>query len=139
MSAEEQSAVIGQWIEAWNKQDLDAIEDLLAPGYVRHDANLSDVHGSRAELEFIAGVVSAFPDLQFRMEQLIAQDDHVATRLALRGTHRGPFLGVPATGREVAFESMEVFRLDGDKIAEQWVVMNALGLFQQLGAIPSPA
>ena len=87
----------------------------------------------------MAGVVSAFPDLHLRIEQLIAQDDLVAARLALRGTHRGPFLGVPATGRDVAFESMEVFRLASDKIAEQWVVMNVLGLFQQLGAIPSPA
>ena len=57
----------------------------------------------------------------------------------MRGTHQGDFVGVPATGREVRFESMEVFRLDSGKVAEQWVVMNALGLFQQLGAIPTPA
>ena len=139
MSVEEQNAVIGQWIEAWNKQDLDAAEDLLAPDYVRHDANMPDVDGPKAELEFIAGVVSAFPDLYLRAEQVIAQDELVAARLSLRGTHQGEFLGVPATGREVAFESMEVFRLASGKIAEQWVVMNALGLFQQLGAIPSPA
>ena len=139
MSVEAQSAVIGQWIEAWNKQDLDAVKDLLAPGYVRHDANLPDVDGPEAELEFIAGVVRAFPDLQLRIEQVIVQDDLVAARLALRGTHRGPFLGVPATGREVAFESTEFFRLASDKVAEQWVVMNAMGLFQQLGVIPTPA
>ena len=139
MSVEAQGAVIDQWIEAWNKQDLDAVQDLLAPRYVRHDANLPDVDGPEAELEFIAGVVSAFPDLHLRIEQLIVQDDLVAARLALRATHRGPFLGVPATGREVAFESTEVFRLASDKVAEQWVVMNALGLFQQLGAIPTPA
>ena len=97
------------------------------------------MNGPGAALEFIAGVVNAFPDLHLRVEQLIVQDDLVAVRLFLRGSHRGAFLGVPATGREVAFESMEVYRLASDKIAEQWVVMNALGLFQQLGAIPSPA
>ena len=49
MSVEEQNAAIGRWIEAWNKQDLDAVEDLLAPGYVRHDANLPDVDGPKAD------------------------------------------------------------------------------------------
>jgi len=139
MSVEEQNAIIGQWIEAWNKHDLDAARGLLAPDYVRHDANMPEMDGPGAALEFIAGVLSAFPDLRLRVEQLIVQDDLVAVRLFLQGSHRGEFSGVPATGREVAFESMEVFRVAGDKIAEQWVVLNALGLFQQLGAIPSPA
>ncbi len=139
MSVDEQNAIIGQWIEAWNKQDLDAAERLLAPDYLRHDANMPDMEGPRAARDFIAGVVSAFPDIQLRVEQLIVQDDLVAVRLFLRGSHRGTFLGVPASGREVAFESMEVFRLAGGKIAEQWVVLNALGLFQQIGAIPGPA
>ena len=138
MSVEEQSAVIHRWIESWNSKDLDAIEDLLASDYVRHDANLPDVDGPAAQLEFIAGVLSAFPDLHVQTEQLIAQDDHVAVRVSMRGTHRGEFVGVPATGREVRFESMEIFRLDRSKVAEQWVVINALGLFQQLGAIPGP-
>lgn len=73
MSVEEQNALIGQWIEAWNTQDLDAARGLLAPDYVRHDANLPDMAGPEAALEFIAGVVSAFPDLQLRVEQLIVQ------------------------------------------------------------------
>jgi steroid delta-isomerase-like uncharacterized protein len=139
MSVEEQNAVIQRWLEAWNRQDLDAVEDLLASNYVRHDANFPDVDGPTAQLEFIAAVFRAFPDLHVQAEQLIAQDDHVAVRVSLGGTHQGDFVGVPATGRKVRFESMEVFRLDGGKVAEQWVVMNALGLFQQLGAIPTPA
>jgi steroid delta-isomerase-like uncharacterized protein len=139
MSVEERSAIIGRWVEAWNKQDLDAIEGLLTPDYVRHDANLPDVNGPEGEREFVAGILSAFPDIHLQMNQLIGQDDLVAVRLAFRGTHEGLFLGVPATGQEVAFESMEVFRLAGNKIVEQWVVMDALGLFQQLGVIPSPA
>ena len=84
-------------------------------------------------------MLSAFPDLHLQPEHLIAQNGLVAVRFSVRGTHRGEFLGVPASGREVRFESMEVFRLASGKIAEQWVVMNALGLLQQLGAIPSPA
>ena len=53
MSVQEQKAVIGQWIDAWNKQDLDAFEGLLAPDYVRHDANMTEVDGPEAELELV--------------------------------------------------------------------------------------
>ena len=138
MSVQENSAVIRRWIDTWNNQDLDAAADLLAPDYLRHDANLPDVNGPTAQLEFMSGIFSAFPDLDLQVEQLIAQDDLVVARASVRGTHQGDFLGVPATGNEVSFESMEVWRLDTGRIAEQWVVMNVMGLFQQLGAIPSP-
>ena len=138
MSVQENSAVIRRWIDTWNNQDLDAAADLLAPDYLRHDANLPDVNGPTAQLEFMSGIFSAFPDLDLQVEQLIAQDDLVVARASVRGTHQGDFLGVPATGNEVSFESMEVWRLDAGRIAEQWVVMNVMGLFQQLGAIPSP-
>ena len=138
MSAEDQNAIVRRWVDAWNKQDLDVAESLLTPDYVRHDANLPEMNGPAAQREFIAGILSAFPDLDLQVDQFITQDDLVAARVSLRGTHRGEFSGVPATGNEVAFESVEIFRLAGGKIAEQWVVMNAMGLFQQLGAIPSP-
>jgi predicted ester cyclase len=60
----------------------------------------------------------------------------VAARLTARGTHQGLFIGVPATGREINVEVMNFFRLDGDKIAEEWAVMNTMGLLQQIRAIP---
>ena len=63
MSVEDQNAVVRRWMDAWNKQDLDAAENLLAPDYVRHDANLPDIDGPAAQREFIAGFFSAFPDL----------------------------------------------------------------------------
>ena len=94
------------------------------------------MNGPAAQREFIAGIFSAFPDLDLQVDQFITQDDLVAARVSLRGTHRGEFSGVPATGNDVAFESVEIFRLAGGKIAEQWVLMNTMGLFQQLGAIP---
>jgi steroid delta-isomerase-like uncharacterized protein len=138
MSTEERKAVVRNWIEAWNTKNLDAAVDLLDPEYVRHDANLPDVIGPRAQREFLVGVFNAFPDLDLTPEQLIAEDDLVTVRHVVRGTHRAEFLGVPATGRPVVFQAMDVFRLTDNKIAEQWVVIDALGLLQQLGAIPAP-
>jgi steroid delta-isomerase-like uncharacterized protein len=80
----------------------------------------------------------AFPDLNLRPERLIAQENLVVVHFTVQGTHRGEFMGMPATGREVMIQAVDIFRLKGDKITEQWVVMDALGLMQQLGAVPIP-
>lgn len=136
MTVEEQNSVVRQYIDAWNKQDLAAVGDLLLPDFIRHDANLPDVEGAQAELEFIASVVKAFPDLDLNIDQLITQDNFVVVRLAIRGTHENPFMGVPATRRSIDVKSMEIIRLAEGKIAEQWVVMDLLSFFQQLGVVP---
>jgi steroid delta-isomerase-like uncharacterized protein len=137
MSVEEQSRIVTRWVEAWNNQDLAAARDLLTPGYRRHDPSLPDVDGPDGSADFIRSVVTGFPDVHLHVEQLIAQDGLVAARLTVRGTHQGPFMGVPATGRAVTVDVMDVYRLEGGKIAEEWAVMNTMGLLQQLGAIPS--
>jgi steroid delta-isomerase-like uncharacterized protein len=135
MSATENRAVIERWIRAWNAGDLEAATGLLADGYVRHDANLPEVAGPQAERQFIAAVLAAFPDLHLRIDHMLAEDDLVAVRCTAEGTHRGEFLGVPATGRRVSFQTAETYRLSDGKLAEQWVVMDALGLFRQLGVV----
>jgi steroid delta-isomerase-like uncharacterized protein len=136
MSADEHKAVINRWVQAWNDHDVDAAIELLAEEYVRHDANLPEVVGPQAERQFISAVLAGFPDLHLRVEQLLADGSMVATRYTARGTHRGEFLGIPATDRQVTFHMMETYRLADGKLAEQWVVMDTLGLLQQLGAAP---
>ncbi len=137
MSVEKHSAVVNEWIEAWNSQDLAAARDLLMPDYQRHDANLPDLDGAQAGVDFITSIANGFPDVHLQIEQLVVQDGLVAARLTARGTHQGAFMGIPPTGREVTIEVMDIYRLAGDKIAEEWAVMNTMGLLQQIGAIPS--
>ena len=137
MSVQEQEDAVRRWIAAWNAQDLDRAGQLLSPDFVRHDANLPEVVGPAAQRDFLRGVFSAFPDIHVQVQQLITQGDTIAARLVIQGTHRAEFLGVPSTGRRITMESVDIFRLQDEKIAEQWVLMNALGLMQQLGAIPS--
>ncbi len=138
MSVQEHEAVIRRWIEAWNAHDLDAADRLLSPDFVRHDANLPEVLGPAAQRDFLRGVFRAFPDIRVEPQQLITEGDLVAARLVVTGAHRDDFLGIPATGRKMAIQSVDFFRLTEGKIVEQWVVMDALGLMQQLGAVPSP-
>jgi len=138
MSVGAQRAVIQRWIAAWNAKDLNAAVELLAEEYVRHDANLPEVVGPHAQRDFLAGLFVAFPDLNFQPERLIAQENLVVVHFTVQGTHRGEFMGMPATEREIMIQGVDIFRLIDDKIAEQWVVMDVLGLMQQLEAVPIP-
>ena len=138
MATEEPKALIRRWVELWNAGDAAAIAAFVAPDYVRHDPNAPEVRGPEAERQLVAMYRAAFPDLHFTVEHLVAEGDLVVARYTVRGTHRGELLGIPPTGAQVTLAAMELYRLADGKIAEQWVAMDALGLLQQLGALPAP-
>ena len=143
MSEEDNKAVIRRWIEAFNERDLEAEADVLAPGFVAHvpDAPAPlDLEGLEAWRQYTAPFVEAFPDLRLTIQDIAAEGNTVAARVAFRGTHRGEFQGLPPTGKEVAFSSIEIDRVVDGKVEEHWVEINLLGLVQQLGVatIPGP-
>jgi steroid delta-isomerase-like uncharacterized protein len=139
VSAEENKAVIRRWIEAYNERDLEAEAAVLAPGLVVHvSAAPGPLEGLEAWRQFSGSFAEAFPDLRLTVQDIAAEGDTVAARVAFRGTHRGEFQGIPPTGKEVAFSSMEFNRMVDGKVEEHWVEVNLFGLMQQLGAIPSP-
>ena len=143
MSEEDNKAVIRRWIEAFNERDLQGEADVLAPGFVAHvpDAPAPlDLEGLEAWRQFTAPFVEAFPDLRLTIQDIAAEGNTVAARVAFRGTHRGEFQGLPPTGKEVAFSSIEIDRVVDGKVEEHWVEINLLGLVQQLGVatIPGP-
>jgi steroid delta-isomerase-like uncharacterized protein len=81
---------------------------------------------------------SAFPDLQFTMEDQIADGDKVVHRLTATGTHRGEFMGIPPTDKRVRVTGVNINQFVDGKIVEAWGFMDMMGLMQQLGAIPGP-
>lgn len=136
MSVEENKALVRRWVDVWNTGNLDAVGESVTPDYVRHDPNSPEVRGPDAERQLVAMYLAAFPDLHFTVEDLVAEGGTVAARMTVRGTHRGELLGIPPTGRQVTIVAIELYRLAGGRIAEQWITMDTLGLLQQLGAIP---
>jgi steroid delta-isomerase-like uncharacterized protein len=138
MSFEENKTLVRRWIELWDTGNLSEIGDFVTKDYVRHDPNTPEVRGSDAEQQLVAMYIAAFPDLRFTIEHLVAEGDMVLARLIARGTHRGELKGIPPTGKQIEVAAMELYRLTDGKIAEQWVTTDALGLLQQLGAIPGP-
>jgi steroid delta-isomerase-like uncharacterized protein len=135
---EENTALVQRWVEAWNKGDVDAVDGLVSDAYVRHDPNFPEVRGSEQEKQFMAMSLSAFPDLRFTLEDLVAEGDKVVARFTMSATHRGELLGIPPTGKQLTLTVMEIFRIAGGRIEEQWVILDALGMMQQLGVIPEP-
>jgi steroid delta-isomerase-like uncharacterized protein len=127
-----------QWIGAFNAHDAEAIGRMVTDDFVRHDPNSPEVHGPDGERQLVAMYAQAFPDLQFTIEDLVAAGDRVVVRLMARGTHQGELLGIPPTGRPVSIAAIEIYRLEGNRIAEQWVASDALGMLQQLGVVPVP-
>lgn len=82
-------------------------------------------------------IEQAFPDLKPTIRDIIAEGNKVAARIGLEGTHTGDFMGVTPSGKHLTTELFEIVRIEGDKIAERWVLRDRLGEFQQLGVLPA--
>src|ERR687897_2213906 len=125
MSAEENKALVRrEQKELWNHTgNLDAAEELFVPG---------QAEAARQEAsDFRRG----FPDVVSTIEDLIAEGDKVAARWRARATHRGEYVGVPPTDKEVEFTGISVYRIEGNKIAESWTIEDELSLMRQIGAV----
>jgi predicted ester cyclase len=132
-------AVVRRWIETFNNPYTPQTEvDVLAPDYVAHAPGLPASLELEAWTQFTASFVEAFPDLRLTVEDIFCSEDMVAARVGFRGTHRGEFQGIPPTGKEVAFSSIEIDRMVEGKVEEHWFEMDLLGLMGHLGAIPEP-
>jgi steroid delta-isomerase-like uncharacterized protein len=89
--------------------------------------------------QHIAAMEAAFPGYDLAAEDLIAEEDRVVVRTTLRGTHRGAFMGTPATGRTVAAPAVLIYRIAEGKIVDSWFTADMLGLLYQLGVLTAPA
>lgn len=134
--AENQELVRQMFEKSINARDASAFEEYIGDTYVNHDM---PAEPGPAGLKAVMGqFFAAFPDMRIVVEQSIGEGDIVATRGHFEGTHDGDFMGVPATGRKVNVQYMDMWRLQAGKAVENWVRIDTLGLMQQLGAVPGP-
>ena len=140
MSVAENKALARRLYEdVWNQGNLDVAGELLAPAYVAHDPGTPErPNGIEGEQQTASLYRSAFPDLHFVLEDVLTEGDAVAVRFTASGTHRGELMGMPATGKHATVTGISIFHVEDGKITEHWVIFDALGLLQQLGAIPTP-
>jgi steroid delta-isomerase-like uncharacterized protein len=138
--SDENKALVRRWFEKlFNAQNLGVAEEITAQDSVSHDHLLADLpSGPEADKHIVNLYHGAFPDAQITVEDQIAEGDRVFTRWTERGTPQGEFMGVAPSGNRVEIAGMTVNRVSEDKIAETWTLYDALGMMQQIGAIPSP-
>ena len=125
MSASENKALIRRYLDALSGKDKPAA--LL-------DQYIAD--SDQALKQHIAYSESAFPRYELVAEDMLAEDDNVAVRFTLRATHRGEFMGIPATGKQIAVPGIIIYRIANGKIAEHWMQVDSAALTQQLGGQP---
>ena len=124
--------------ELFFKWNFAVVDELISPDFIGHEMPPGMPHGPEGIRQFYGGIRAGLPDVQLTVEDMIAERDRVVVRWRARATHRGVFLGVPATGKAVSFTGVAIYRLSKGKIVERWVEVDLLGLSQQLHATSAP-
>lgn len=120
-------------------QNFDRIDEVFAEDFVEHNPLGGEIQGIDAVREEFQAHLDSFPDFEATVEQIVAEGDLVAMHVKWRGTHEGTFMGVEPTGKSFEAENMVFTRIEGGKIAERWLIPDALGILRQLGIEPLPS
>ncbi len=130
--------------ELWNARRLDVADEIFSEDCITHQLHSGQIaepvpRGPQAMKEHLAGWLMSFPDLRFSVEQMIAEGDRVVSQLVMEGTHQGTWMGISPTHKRLQIRMITIHRIANGKIAEDWVLVESLGFFQQLGMLPSTA
>jgi predicted ester cyclase len=136
---ETQNKAIGRrLIDAVNSGSMTVIDEVFSPSYVERNpfpGTTPDRDGLKKSLtEFRV----AFPDFRYTVEDEIATGDKLVHRLSAKGTQKGEFQGVPATGKTATWSEIHIARIGNGKVVEHWGIVDQLGMMQQLGLVPEP-
>lgn len=123
------------WTEMWNQRDVSVIAELFTEDFVNHALPGSPVGVAPME-RMVQFVTTGFSDTRCEIRDTVVEGDRVVQRITTSGTHDGVFRGISPTGRHVEFDSIHIFRLEGDKIAEHWGVRDEFARMEQLGVLP---
>lgn len=123
--------------DALNERDFDAFAETHSKDVVLHDHD-EEFYGIEAAIEHERTIYDAFPDMEYTPEDILAEDDMVAGRWTVTGTHEGEFEGIAPTGEEVEIPACGILRVEEGEIAEVWLTYDRLGLLQQLGVVELP-
>jgi steroid delta-isomerase-like uncharacterized protein len=138
MSAENEALVRRFFEEFCNERRAEVADEIIASDYVSHGPQAPPAEGPEG-VKARVGVYQESVHGHWRVDELLCTGDRVVARWTGTGTHRGELMGIPPTGKSIEVDAISVFRIADGKIAEEWTVWDALGLLQQVGAVPAPA
>lgn len=139
MSEEANKQFMNSFIEeVINRQNLDAIDEMVSENFIEHMPFPGQGPG-REGLKFAIGSMhTGFPDIKWTMHEQIAEGEKVVSRFIWEGTHKGEFMGIPPTNKKVEVWGMVIDVVRDGLFSESRIIMDSVGLLQQLGVMPEP-
>ena len=113
----------------WN---MALVDQVVSPQFISHDWPKGGPTGPRAFRDFYSAIRYALPNARYEVDDLIAEGDRVVVRWRLIGTHQGDFLGIAPTGRAIALNGIAIYRVEGGKLMERWVVSDLHGVLEEI-------
>jgi steroid delta-isomerase-like uncharacterized protein len=139
MTTPEDNKEIVRRLDAIWDGDMAVVDEVIAEEFYNHNPLVPDAPpGPAGFKQNVSALRTAFPDIVFTTEDLVAEGNKVVLRTVGHGTHEGELLGVEPTGREVELAGFVLFRFDDGQIVERWAQYDTLGMLRQLGALPDP-
>ncbi len=137
--SEQNTTTIQTWIdEAINRGNVAVVDELAHPDYIYRNP-AEELRGTEAIKGLFAAYRTGFPDFHVQVDERVADGDRIIQAFTLTGTHRGEFLGIPATGRAIKVHGFVFSRFVDGKLVEEWEVIDQLSFLEQLGAVELPA
>ena len=117
--------------EILNQHAVDAVDRYFHPGYIQHNPQAPP--GPEGVKAFFSALFAAIPDLHATIDHLYGEGDRVFSFITWRGTHRGPIFGLPPSGQAIKIRSAEIFRIEGDRLAEHWDTVDLSDIVMKSG------
>jgi steroid delta-isomerase-like uncharacterized protein len=138
MAADNKAIVRRLYEEVWNRRKLEVVNELISPSHALQGPTIfGSSIGPEAYKHQVSNLLEAYPDLRWAIEDIIAEEDKVVACWTYSGTHKGDYMGVPATNKKVSVGGMTIHHIAGGKIIDSHTNWDALGLMRQLGAVPA--
>jgi len=139
MSTEENKAIVRRLFEeVFNKGNLAVVDELVAPDMIEHGNVAKAATGPETVKQVAVFCRTLFPDVHFALEQMIAEEEKVMAYMTVTGTHQGDLIGIPPTGKHVAYLQLHFMRIVDGKMAEHWEIRDEMTMFRQLGVATVP-
>lgn len=119
-----------------NNGALELLDDIMSGDFIDHNAGPGQLRGIGAFKDFLKRITTAFPDLQIKIEDVLADGNKVTARLSITGTQTGPLGTIPASNIKANWTGIDILEIENGKIISRWSERNLLGLMKQIGVIP---
>jgi predicted ester cyclase len=137
MSVDENKVLIRRlYDDVFARWNLALVDEVIGQDFVGHEMPADTPRGPTGFTQFYGRLRSAFPDLRYVVDDMIAEGDKVVVRWTWKCTHKGEFMGIAPTGRQATVTGMAIYRVVEGKCVERWVELGLISLLRQLGAIP---